>query len=57
MRLLENAKRLLFKPNPSNGDSTAAAFQALEQVGPVSASVRRHERNIEALRREMSAAR
>ena len=57
MRLLENAKRLLFKDDRRSGDSTAAAFRALEQVGPVSESVRRHERNIEALRREMSAAR
>jgi len=57
LRLLENAKRLLFKDDLRNGDSASAAFRALEQVGPVSESVRRHERNIEALRREMSAVR
>jgi len=57
MRLLEDAKRLLFKDDLRNSDSAASAFRALEQVGPVSESVRRHERNIEALRREMSAAR
>ena len=57
LRLLESAKRLLFKDDLRNGDVSAAALQALEQIGPVSASVRRHERNIEALRREMSAAR
>jgi hypothetical protein len=56
-RLLEDAKRLLFTDDPRNGDNAAAAFRALERVGPVSESVRRHERNIEALRREMSAAR
>ncbi|MBK8015781.1 MAG: DUF4124 domain-containing protein [Betaproteobacteria bacterium] len=57
IRLLEEAKRLFLQGDQTRSQSSSAAAQVLERLGPVSDAVQRHERNIDALRRELAAAR
>lgn len=56
-RLLEAARRLLTREGPAANRSDPSVGQVLENLGPAYESAKRHERNIDAIQRELSAIR
>jgi hypothetical protein len=56
-RLLEAARRMLTRDGTSGNRSDPGVAQVLENLGPAYESAKRHERNIDAIQRELSAIR
>ncbi len=56
-RLLEAARRMLTRDGASTNRSDPSVAQVLDNLGPAYESAKRHERNIDAIQRELSAIR
>lgn len=56
-RLLESARQLLLRNGAASGPSGASVSQVLENLAPAYDAAKRHERNIEAIRKELAAIR
>lgn len=56
-RLLESARQMLLRNGAANGPSGSAVSQVLENLGPAYDAAKRHERNIEAIQKELATIR
>jgi len=56
-RLLEAARQLLLRNGTAGGTSGASVSQVLENLGPAYDAAKRHERNIEAIQKELGTIR
>lgn len=56
-RLLDAARLLLSREGSTSGQSGASVSQVLENLGPAYEAAKRHERNIDAIRKELGTIR
>jgi hypothetical protein len=56
-RLLESARQLLVRSGATGGPSSPSVSQVLENLGPAYDAAKRHERNIEAIQKELGSMR